>query len=309
LRTEDDWVCWLTISLEDATATGKQVFHVNVPEPILRRVLEKNPRYFYGLPSGLRSREICALAADRFLQNDNRAFHPGFNPAWVAKCFPCGRDMLFLGPLIKKHPILLECLTNYYQTEQQLKPYQQIVEDAYPRTWHGLSFLPMEMRTKERCFVAVNTSGRSLRYVPMQFVDRALCLLAVERDFRSLESVPANYIDEKLCELALAQDITAIEYIPPSFQTPALHLIAAKKYPLALKHIPFQYQTRELIRAALERDPHNYTWISSSQLVKDMCPLVFDALPCLLRRLPGECRTYVSLQWNAVLLTAFDLAG
>lgn len=90
-----------------------------------------------------------------------------------------------------------------------------------------LSQMPIPLRTRELCMLAVQDSENSvLKHVPDYFRDYELCLEAVKHDGLSLKYVPEHLQTEEMCFAAVKQDWLSMEFVLDKYKTFRLYMFA-----------------------------------------------------------------------------------
>lgn len=141
---------------------------------------------------------------------------------------------------------------------------KEMSEQAVVYDGSYLSYVPVELRTKELCIKALNNSSKDHYKFAIDFIPaKILNIIGRERAYRpaveqnptSIQSIPLKYVTEELAELAVTgtqQDIsghTPIKYIPTRFLTESLIAKAVESYPQSVQDIPEKYITVKLCKS------------------------------------------------------------
>lgn len=145
-----------------------------------------------------------------------------------------------------------------------------------------LKYVPIEMRTRKICEIAISRDCLSLDFVPkehidydmymcclryfwhgiilkkipMEFRDYSLCLRAVGSYGHALEHVPEHLIDYKMCEVAISpkwerNDACAYRFVPEKFKTYELSYKAICMDGRNLKYVPMEFRDKKICNAVL----------------------------------------------------------
>lgn len=170
--------------------------------------------------------------------------------------------------LINQESQALRHLPHAYITDE-------LADYAVSVSFRNVSWLLPEMKTRERCELAIKQSIYAIECIPKEFITHEVAMAAVKKDGHLIEHVPEELMDKEIILEAIKGSRYALESIPEhllfreayeamvSHHSDTLKKIPNSKidYPLcllamkcsgeALYSVPQEFQTPELLESAV----------------------------------------------------------
>ena len=182
---------------------------------------------------------------------------------------------------------------------------RSVCERAVLRNARNIIYTPDEFIDEKFCEYMID-HHISLSWVPNRFRNRELCEKAVLDNWRNLDYVPKRIKNKKMCEYALEQSIAAIRFCPGRMITSELALEAIKHsdsivndlkeinaWPVSF--IPQKLRTDEMIDLSLSLFPESMASLPPDLITTKRAYAVVNQDGCLLRILPDEYRSQLSI--------------
>ncbi len=115
-----------------------------------------------------------------------------------------------------------------------------------------LGCIPMELRTRDLCRLAVKRNGLALKFVLDCRKTKRMCMDAVRGNGMSLEYVPACYMTNWTCLVAVQQNGMALEHVPEGMKTQRICRAAVKADGNALMWVPYKLRSPSLCHLAMK---------------------------------------------------------
>jgi hypothetical protein len=150
----------------------------------------------------------------------------------------------------------------------------QQVESFDDTKWDSLRFLPEDeidklakwkfdlipdnLKTPERCLLAVKKDGDAIQYVPDELKTEDICKAAVQQNGYAIQHVPYDLITPEVCLAAVEQNGYALKYMPDELKTQDICLAAIQQNGYAIQYVPDELKTKEMFFDIIKELRRNY---------------------------------------------------
>ena len=179
----------------------------------------------------------------------------------------------------------------------------------------NLSQIPLEKRSKELCYLAMNIDANNIKYVPDRFKTQEMCIKAVSKDVNNIRYVPtelqvqemwnlvvlkdvSNIIDvpekfltQEMCNLVMSKNINNIIYIPVQYQKQEMFELAVSKNANNIRYVPDGFKTQEMCKFAVSKNANNIRYVPKKFLTQEMCKFVVSKNANNIRYVPKKFLT------------------
>jgi hypothetical protein len=156
---------------------------------------------------------------------------------------------------------------------------------------NNLKYIPLELRTKKMCELAVQENGMALSYVSDEYKTSELCEIAVQQSGWALQYIPLGLRTKKVCELAVKQNGLALKCVPEDLKTKELCELAIKNNGCAIDKVPHSLITKELCETAVKQDGCALIYVSEALRTSELCELAIQQNGLTLSYILKELRT------------------
>ena len=161
---------------------------------------------------------------------------------------------------------------------------EDLVIAAVGNRWEALRWVTEEFMTPDVIALALNADGRSIAFVPEWMRTYDLCLAAVRNDRGDAKDHALAYTPRSIIRGLRGRELCAA---------------AVVANPLAIAAVPKDYLTLDLIKAAIEKDPHApyhsvIEFVPKNLMSKDLVELSLAVSPRSIRDLPPCATRFVT---------------